>query len=146
MADVRQPDPLQDWPALSAGCSVRCPGLIRRPQRFPGPGFSAAQRTDAGRDSGSGFGDRQPQTTAEEKRALHLSEAVLLRRRLHRDVMLGFFSPLFGVVDLKIQSLNLFPHLSFALLKTLDLGIAGVFGDRKSTRLNSSHLGISYAV
>src|ERR1017187_1674862 len=103
--------------------------------------------------------------------------------------MLGFLPLLFEVVDLQIQSLNLFPHLSFALLKTLDLGIAGVFGkgqgpelstppialaslgadlaverppcridhrnrirnelgsiDRKSTRLNSSHRCISYAV
>src|ERR1039458_4878246 len=42
--------------------------------------------------------------------------------------MLGFLPLLFEVVDLQIQSLNLFPHLSFALLKTLDLGIAGVFG------------------
>jgi hypothetical protein len=42
--------------------------------------------------------------------------------------MLGFLPLLFEIVDLHIQSLNLFPHLSFALLKTLDLGVAGVFG------------------
>ena len=42
--------------------------------------------------------------------------------------MLGLLSLLFEVVDLQIQRLNLFPQVSFALLKTLDLGVAGVFG------------------
>src|SRR6202049_2031229 len=49
----------------------------------PSPGFSAAQGTLAGRDSGSGFGDRQPQTTAEENRASHSSEVPAGGRPLH---------------------------------------------------------------
>jgi len=41
------------------------------------------QGTLAGRDSGSGFGDRQPQTTAEENRASHSSEVPAGGRPLH---------------------------------------------------------------
>ena len=46
-------------------------------------GFSAAQGTPAGTDSGPGFGDRQPQTTAEENRASHSSEVTAGGRPLH---------------------------------------------------------------
>src|ERR1019366_613097 len=46
-------------------------------------GFQSAQGTSAGRDPGSGFGDRQPQTTAEENRASHSSEVLAGGRPLH---------------------------------------------------------------
>jgi hypothetical protein len=42
--------------------------------------------------------------------------------------MLGVLPQLFEIVDLQIQSLNLFPQLPLALLKTLDLALAGILG------------------
>ena len=55
--------------APPAGRSVRRSSLIRGPRRVPGPAFSAAQGKPAGRNSGSGFGDRQAQTTPQENGA-----------------------------------------------------------------------------
>ena len=43
--------------------------------------------------------------------------------------MLGFLPQLFEIVDLQLQSLSLFPEVSFAVLKTyLIPGIAGQAG------------------
>src|SRR6266853_2846561 len=46
---ARQPAPLPDRPAPSAGCSVRRLGLIRGPCGIRSPGFSATQGTLAGK-------------------------------------------------------------------------------------------------
>src|ERR1035437_2792264 len=57
--------------------------------------------------------------------------------------MLGLLALLFEVVDLQIQSLNLFPHLSFAQLKTLDLGIAGALGWGQAPNLSAPPIALA---
>jgi hypothetical protein len=48
------------------------------------------------------------------------SELGFFRQGLDRNVMLGFIAPLFEVVDLRIQDLNLFLQVSLALVKPSD--------------------------
>src|SRR5207249_7946100 len=65
--------------------------------------------------------------------------------RLAQDVgmpLIGEYAKRFGVYD------SLPPYLSFALGagETTLLRMVGAYADRKSTRLNSSHVSISYAV
>ena len=73
----------QAGPAPSAGGPVRRSDLIRGSHRVPGPGVSAAQGKPARRDPGSGSGDRQPQTTAQENRASHSRQVPAGGRPLH---------------------------------------------------------------
>src|SRR5450759_4055434 len=47
--------------------------------------------------------------------------------------MLGFLPQLFEIVDLQLQSLSLFPEVSFVVLKTQDLGLAGILGSDQGT-------------
>ena len=42
--------------------------------------------------------------------------------------MPGILPQLFDIADLQIQNLNLFPQVSLALLKPLDLGLGGILG------------------
>jgi hypothetical protein len=42
--------------------------------------------------------------------------------------MLGFLAQLFDLIDFRIENLNLFLPVSFALLKTLEFGFRGILG------------------
>ena len=50
------------------------------------------------------------------------------RQGLHRNVMRGVLAQLFKFVDLQIQVADLFPQVSFALLKSLEFRLRGIFG------------------
>jgi len=56
------------------------------------------------------------------------SEPVLFRQGLHLKVMRRALAKLFELVDLQVQSLNFLSQLSLALLKSMELGVGGVFG------------------
>src|SRR5690625_5906074 len=84
-------------------------------------------------------GEQEVTTAAEAADAARDAELDLLRRR----------TLVSAVLSVPVILLAMVPPLQFTYWQWLSLTLAApvvVWGDRKSTRLNSSHVAISYAV